>query len=156
MILTGFRHKTFIIVYVMFQMEMYMNQTKLVLAATGIFVTLSLLVFLSTSMIAYSQSENQTEGKEQAQEKLFELSQKFNTLLNDSGVNLTLPQGGELSTKLQELKDSDAFKSLSEKFAQAVQDLGQGNRTGELKQEAGADLNKLIQKLEGLRNNSTQ
>jgi hypothetical protein len=140
----------------MFQMEMYMNQSKLILAAIGLFVTLSLLVFPSTSMIGYSQSENQTEGKEQAQEKLFELSQKFNTLLNDSGVNLTLPQGGELSTKLQELKDSDAFKSLSEKFAQAVQDLGQGNRTGDLKQEAGADLNKLIQKFQDLRNNSTQ
>jgi len=135
---------------------MYTNQSKLILAAIGGFVTLSLFVFPSTSMIAYSQSENQTEGKEQAQEKLFELSQKFNQLLNDSGVNLTLAQGGELSSKLQELKDSAAFKELSEKFSQAVQDLGQGNRTGELKQEAGADLNKLIQKLEDLKNNRTQ
>jgi len=107
-------------------------------------------------MIAYSQSENQTKGKEQAQEKLFELSQKFNQILNDSGVNLTLPQGGELSSKLQELKDSAAFKELSEKFSQAVQDLGQGNKTEELKQEAGADLGKLIQKLQDLKNNSTQ
>ena len=138
---------------------MYTNQSKLILAAIGVFVTLSLFVFPSTSMIAYSQSENQTEGKEQAQEKLFELSQKFNQILNDSGVNLTLAQGGDLSAKLQvlqELKDSAAFKELSEKFSQAVQDLGQGNRTEELKQEAGADLNKLIQKLEDLKNNSTQ
>ncbi|HEX5921600.1 MAG TPA: hypothetical protein VFY55_07485 [Nitrososphaeraceae archaeon] len=135
---------------------MYTNQSKLILAAIGVFVTLSLFVFPSTNMIAYSQSENQTAGKEQAQEKLFELSQKFRQILNDSGVNLTLPQGGELSTKLQELKDSAAYKELSEKFSQAVQDLGQGNRTGELKQEAGADLNKLIQKLQDLKNNSTQ
>jgi hypothetical protein len=135
---------------------MYPNQSKLILAVIGLFVTLSLFVFPSTNMIAYSQSENQTEGKEQAQEKLFELSQKFNQILNESGVNLTLPQGGELSSKLQELKDSAAFKELSEKFSQAVQDLGQGNRTGELKQEAGADLNKLIQKLEDLKNNRTQ
>ena len=134
---------------------MYTNQSKLILAAIGVFVTLSLFVFPSTSMIAYSQSENQT-GKEQAQEKLFELSQKFNQILNDSGVNLTLPQGGDLSSKLQELKDSGAFKELSEKFSQAVQDLGQGNKTQELKQEAGADLGKLIQKLQDLRNNSTQ
>ena len=140
----------------MFQMEMYMNQSKLMLATIGVFVTLSLLVFPSTNMIAYSQSENKTEGKEQAQEKLFELTQKFNTILNDSGVNLTLPQGGNLSSKLQELKDSEAFKSLSEKFSAAVQELGQGNRTEELKQEAGADLGKLIQKLQDLRNNSTQ
>ena len=137
---------------------MYTNQSKLILTAIGVFVTLSLFVFPSTNMIAYSQSENQTEGKEQAQEKLFELSQKFNQILNDSGVNLTLQQGVELSKLqvLQELKDSAAFKELSEKFSQAVQDLGQGNRTEELKQEAGADLNKLIQKLEDLKNNSTQ
>jgi hypothetical protein len=135
---------------------MYTKQSKLILTAIGVFVTLSLFVFPSTNMIAYSQSENQTEGKEQAQEKLFELSQKFNQILNESGVNLTLPQGGNLSSKVQELKDSAAFKELSEKFSQAVQDLGQGNRTGELKQEAGADLNKLIQKLEDLKNNRTQ
>src|SRR5512145_937788 len=135
---------------------MYTNQSKLILAAIGVFVTLSLFVFPSTSMIAYSQSENQTEGKEQAQEKLFELIQKFKQIRKDSGVNLTLPQGGELSSKLQELRDSAAFKELSEKFSQAVQDLGQGNRTIELKQEAGADLNKLIQKLQDLKNNSTQ
>ncbi|MDW0183359.1 MAG: hypothetical protein QOK91_09875 [Nitrososphaeraceae archaeon] len=134
---------------------MYTNQSKLILAAIGVFVALSLFVFPSTSMIAYSQSENQTEGKEQAQEKLFELSQKFNQILNDSGVNLTLPQGGDLS-KLQELKDSAAFKELYEKFSQAVQELGQGNKTQELKQEAGANLGKLIQKLQDLKNNSTQ
>ena len=135
---------------------MYTNQSKLILAAIGVFVTLSLLVFPSTNMIAYSQSENQTEGKAQAEEKLFELIQKFKQIRNDSGVNLTLPQDGELSSKLQELRDSAAFKELSEKFSQAVQDLGQGNKTEELKQEAGADLNKLIQKLQDLKNNSTQ
>jgi hypothetical protein len=135
---------------------MYTKQSKLILAAIGVFVTLSLLVFPSTNMIAYSQSENQTEGKEQAEEKLFELIQKFKQIRNDSGVNLTLPQDGELSSKLQELRDSAAFQELSEKFSQAVQDLGQGNKTEELKQEAGADLNKLIQKLQDLKNNSTQ
>jgi hypothetical protein len=135
---------------------MYTNQSKLILAAIGVFVTLSLFVFPSTSMIAYSQSENQTAGKEQAQEKLFELSKKFKQILTDSGVNLTLPQGGDVSSKLQELKDSAAYKELSEKFSQAVQELGQGNKTQELKQEAGADLGKLIQKLQDLKNNSTQ
>lgn len=133
---------------------MYTNQSKLILTAIGVFVSLSLFAFPSTSMIAYSQSENQT-AKEQAQEKLFELSQKFNQILNDSGVNLTLPQGGDL-IKLQKLKDSGAFKELSDKFSQAVQDLGQGNKTEELKQQAGSDLGKLIQKLQSLRNNSTQ
>ena len=136
---------------------MYMNhERKLILIAIGAFVTLSLFVFPSTNMIAYSQSENKTQGKEQAQEKLFELAQKFNKILKDSNVNLTLPQNGDLSSKLQELKDSGAFKELSEKFSQAVQELGQGNKTEELKEQAGADLGKLIQKLQDLRNNSTQ
>ena len=131
-------------------------ERKLILIAIGAFVTLSLFVFPSTNMIAYSQSENKTQGKEQAQEKLFELAQKFNKILKDSNVNLTLPQNGDLSSKLQELKDSGAFKELSEKFSQAVQELGQGNKTEELKQEAGADLSTLMQKLQSLRNNSTQ
>ena len=136
---------------------MYMNpERKLILIAIGAFATLSLFVFPSTNMMAYSQSENKTQGNEQAQEKLFELAQKFNKILKDSNVNLTLPQNGDLSAKLQELKDSGAFKELSEKFSQAVQELGQGNKTEELKQEAGADLSTLMQKLQSLRNNSTQ
>jgi len=132
------------------------HERKLILIAIGAFATLSLFVFPSTNMMAYSQSENKTQGNEQAQEKLFELAQKFNKILKDSNVNLTLPQNGDLSSKLQELKDSGAFKELSEKFSQAVQELGQGNKTEELKQEAGADLSKLMQKLQSLRNNSTQ
>ncbi len=134
---------------------MYFNQSKLILAAIGVFVTLSLLVFPSTNMIAYSQSGNNTQGKDQAEGKLFELAQKFNQLLKESNVNLTLPQDG-VSSKLQELKNSDAFKSLSEKFSHAVQDLGHGNKTEELKQQAGANLSKLVQKLESLRVNTTQ
>jgi hypothetical protein len=134
---------------------MYTNQSRLILIAIGAFVTLSLIVFPSTNMIAYSQSGNNTQGKDQAEQKLFELAQKFNTLLKDSNVNLTLPQD-QLSSKLQELANSAAFKSLSEKFSQAVQDLSQGNKTEELKQQAGANLSKLVQKLENLRVNSTQ
>jgi FlaG/FlaF family flagellin (archaellin) len=137
-------------------MKMYMNHERnLILIAIGFFAALSLFVFPSTNMIAYSQSENKTQVKEQAQEKLFELTQKFNKILNESKVNLTLPQD-ELSPKLQELANSDEFKSLSEKFSQAVQDLSQGNKTEELKQQAGSNLSKLVQKLQELKVNSTQ
>ena len=135
---------------------MYVNHLRrLILITIGAVVTLSLLVFPSTNMIAYSQSGNNTQGKDQAEQKLFELTQKFNKILKDSNVNLTLPQD-ELSSKLQELANSSAFKSLSEKFSQAVQDLGQGNKTEQLKQQAGANLSKLVQKLEDLKVNSTQ
>jgi hypothetical protein len=140
----------------MFQLEMYKNhKSNLILFAIGALVSLSLLVFPSTNMIAYSQSGNQTQGNDQAQQKLFELTQKFNKILKDSNVNLTLPQD-QLSSKLQELAKSDAFKSLSEKFSQVVQDLGQGNKTEVLKQQAGANLSKLVQKLENLKVNSSQ
>jgi len=136
---------------------MYMKpERKLILIAIGAFATLSLFVFPSTNMIAYSQAGNKTQVNDQAEQKLFELAQKFNTMLKDSKVNLTLPQGEELSSKLQALAKSDAFKSLSDKFSQTVQQLGQGNKTEVLKQQAGANLSKLVQKLEQLRVNSTQ
>ena len=138
-------------------MKMYKNhKSTLIPIAIATFVSLSLLVFPSTNMIAYSQAENKTQVKDQAEAKLFELAQKFNTMLKDSKVNLTLPQGEELSSKLQALAKSDAFKSLSDKFSQTVQQLGQGNKTEVLKQQAGANLSKLVQKLEQLRVNSTQ
>ena len=125
--------------------------------AIATFVSLSLLVFPSTNMIAYSQSGNKTQGNDQAEQKLFELAQKFNTILKDSKVNLTLPQNGDVSSKLQELKNSAAFKTLSDKFSQAVQQLGQGNKTAELKERAGANLSGLFQKLQELKtSNSTQ
>jgi len=46
-----------------------------------------------------------------------------------------LLQGEELSSELQALAKSEEFKSLSDKFSQAVQQLGQGNKTEVLKQE---------------------
>ena len=133
------------------------HKSTLIPIAIAAFVSLSLLVFPSTNMIAYSQSGNKTQMNDQAEQKLFELAQKFNTILKDSKVNLTLPQNGDVSSKLQELKNSAAFKTLSDKFSQAVQQLGQGNKTAELKERAGANLTGLFQKLQDLKNsNSTQ
>ena len=138
------------------------HERKLILTAIGLFATLSLFVFPSTNMIANAQSDNNTQGlKEDAQGKLFALTQKFKEILNNSGVNLTLPRDGDLSGKLSELANSSAFKSLSEKFTQAVQELkanmtNLGNGTTaleDLKQEAGANLTQLIQKLKELRSN---
>jgi dsDNA-binding SOS-regulon protein len=133
------------------------HKSTLIPIAIAAFVSLSLLVFPSTNMIAYSQVGNKTQANDQAEQKLFELAQKFNTILKDSKVNLTLPQNGDLSSKLQELKNSAAFKTLSDKFSQAVQQLGQGNKTAELKERAGANLTGLFQKLQDLKtSNSTQ
>ena len=126
---------------------------KMFYVAVGVLASVSLFVFPSTNMIAYSQGGNQTtQGvKDQAQEKLFKLTEKFNQIVKDSGLNLTLPRDG-LAAKLKVLADNDAFKSLSEKFKAAVEEL-RGNATiniGDLKQ--GANLTGLVQKIQELRN----
>ena len=136
------------------------HERKLILTAIGLFATLSLFVFPSTNMIANAQSNNNTQGLDDAQGKLFALTQKFKEFVKSSGLNLTLPRDGDLSGKLKELANSSAFKSLSENFKQAVQELranatNLGNDTllGELKQEGGGNLTQLIQKLKELRSN---
>ena len=126
---------------------------KMFYVAVGVLASVSLFVFPSTNMVAYSQGGNQTSlgVKDQAQEKLFKLTEKFNQIVKDSGLNLTLPRDG-LAAKLKVLADNDAFKSLSEKFKAAVEEI-RGNATiniGELKQ--GANLTGLVQKIQELRN----
>ena len=130
------------------------NKMKLIFAAVGLLATVSVFVFPSTNMVAYSQDGNQTSQgvKEQAQEKLTQLTEKFNAAVKDAGVNLTLPRDGDLAAKLQELANNTAFKTLSEKFKAAVEEL-RGNATiniGELK--AGANITGLVEKLQALRN----
>ena len=127
---------------------------KMFYVAVGVLASVSLFVFPSTNMVAYSQGGNQTlQGvKDQAQEKLFTLAAKFNQIVKDSGLNLTLPRDGDLAAKVKALADNDAFKSLSEKFKAAVEEI-RGNSTiniGELKQ--GANLTGLVQKILELRN----
>ena len=130
------------------------NKMKMFYVAVGVLASVSLFVFPSTNMVAYSQGGNQTSQgvKEQAQEKLFTLAAKFNQIVKDSGLNLTLPRDGDIAAKLKVLADNDAFKSLSGKFKAAVEEL-RGNATiniGELKQ--GANLTGLVQKIQELRN----
>ena len=130
------------------------NKMKMFYVAVGVLASVSLFVFPSTNMVAYSQGGNQTSlgVKDQAQEKLFKLTEKFNQIVKDSGLNLTLPRDGDLAAKVKALADNDAFKSLSEKFKAAVEEI-RGNATiniGELKQ--GANLTGLVQKIQELRN----
>jgi len=130
------------------------NKMKMFYVAVGVLASVSLFVFPSTNMVAYSQGGNQTSlgVKDQAQEKLFKLAAKFNQIVKDSGLNLTLPRDGDLAAKVKALADNDAFKSLSEKFKAAVEEI-RGNATiniGELKQ--GANLTGLVQKIQELRN----
>lgn len=82
------------------------------------------------------------------QEKLNQLAQKFRGLVNSSGANLSLPQGGNLSERLQALVDSAQFKNLTQQLSQ----LGiNGSNLQSLKQEGGGpDFAGLVQKLQNL------
>ena len=56
--------------------------------------------------------------------KLDELAQKFRGLVNNSGANLSLPQDGNLSERLQTLVDSPQFKNLTQQLSQQMSQLG--------------------------------
>ncbi|MGH9988787.1 MAG: hypothetical protein ACRD8W_33055, partial [Nitrososphaeraceae archaeon] len=73
---------------------------------------------------------------------------------NNSGSNLSLPQGGNLSESLQTLVDSAQFKNLSQQLSQQLSQLGiNGSNLQSLKQEgSGADFSGLVQKLQNLTN----
>jgi hypothetical protein len=58
------------------------------------------------------------------QEKLDQLAQKFRGLVTNSDANLTLPQGGNLSERLQALVDSAQFKNMSQQLSQQLSQLG--------------------------------
>ena len=132
---------------------MYMDhERKLILIAVGLFAAVSLFVFPSTNMIAHAQLGNMTlQGvKEQAEGKLFNLTESFNKALRSSGVNLTLPKDGDLKAKLQELANSTAFKELSSKFKEAVEQL-RGNATVNIGELKNANLTGLVDKLKELK-----
>jgi hypothetical protein len=135
-------------------MKIYMKkEMKLMLIGVGLLSTLSLFLSPTTSIVVYAQSENRTTALSEAQEKLTTLADRLRQVVRDSGVNITLPQDGNLTSRLSSLVDSDAFKALSDRFTQVSQELGiNTTNVAQLKQEAGSNLTKLVQKLQDIRN----
>jgi hypothetical protein len=84
------------------------------------------------------------------QEKLDQLAQKFRWLVNNSGANLSLPQGGNLTEKLSTLQESSAFSNLSQQLPQ-LSELGI-NETSikNLAEQNGSSLGGLVEKLQNL------
>lgn len=129
------------------------HKMKLILVTIGLLATVSVFVLPSTSMVALAQGDNQTSQgvRDQAQEKLTQLLQRFNSAIRDAGANLTLGDG-DVAAKLKELANSTQFKTVSEKFKAAVEEL-RGNSTIDIGQlKAGANLSGLVQRLQELRN----
>ena len=87
------------------------------------------------------------------QQKLDELAQKFRGMVNSSGANLSLPQGGNLTERLQSFVDSAQSKNLTQQLPQQLSQLGiNGSNLQSLKQEGdgGPDFAGLVQKLQNL------
>jgi hypothetical protein len=135
-------------------MKIYMKrEMKLMLIGVGLLSALSLFLSPTTSIVVYAQSENRTSALSEAQEKLTTLADRLRQVVRDSGVNITLPQDENLTSRLSSLVDSDAFKALSDRFTQVSQELGiNTTNVAQLKQEAGSNLTKLVQKLQDIRN----
>ena len=105
---------------------------------------------LNSAVKAQSQNQSSPSGMSQGvQEKLDELAQKFRGMVNSSGANLSLPQGGNLSERLQTLADSPHFKNLSQQLSQQMSQLGvNGSNIKNLQERGGADFSSLVQKFE--------
>ena len=106
---------------------------------------------LNSGVKAQSQNQSSPSGMSQGvQEKLDELAQKFRGMVNSSGANLSLPQGGNLTERLQSFVDSAQFKNLTQQLSQQLSQLGiNGSNLQSLKQEGGGpDFAGLVQKLQ--------
>ena len=124
--------------------------------AIGVISALALSITLSPTfnLLVKAQGQNETSSgmSQEVQQKLIELSEKVRDLGANSGINLTLTQGGNLTEKLQTLMDSDAFSNLSQQLPQLSQLGINETNIKNLQQEAGSDLAGLVQKLQNLTN----
>jgi hypothetical protein len=120
--------------------------------AIGVLSTLALSITLSPTfnLLVKAQGQNET-GAPEVQKQLTNLSEKVRELASNAGINLTIPQGGNLTENLQTLMDSSALSNLTQQLPQLLSQLGI-NQTNikELQQQGGSDLGDLVQKLQNL------
>lgn len=116
--------------------------------AIGILSTLALSITLAPTFNMLAKAQNQSQG---VQQQLVELAEKVKDLGSKAGLNLTIPQGGNLTEKLQALSDSPAFSKLSQELSQQLSQLNiNATNIQSLKQVAGSDFGDLVQKLQNL------
>jgi hypothetical protein len=118
----------------------------------GVISLLTSSLIFSPTLNSAVKAQGQNQMSQGVQEKLDQLAQKFRGLVNSSGANLSLPQGGNLSERLQALVDSAQFKNLSQQLSQQLSQLGiNGSNLQSLTQEGGgSDFAGLVQKLQNL------
>lgn len=121
--------------------------------AIGVLSTLALSITLSPTfnLLVKAQGQNETGMSQGAQQELVELAAKVKVLASKAGLNLTIPQGGNLTEKLQTLSESPAFSNVSQQLSQQLSQLGiNASNIQTLKQVAGSDFGDLVQKLQNL------
>lgn len=121
--------------------------------AIGVLSTLAISITLSPTfnLMVKAQGQNETTMSQGIQQELVELSEKVKDLASKTGLNVTIPQGGNLTEKLQVLSDSDAFNNLSQQLSQQLSQLGiNASNIQSLQQEPGSDFGDVIQKLQNL------
>ena len=92
--------------------------------AIGVLSILALSITLSPTLNLFVKAQNETGMSPEAQKQLTELSEKVKDLASNAGLNLTIPQGGNLTEKLQTLTDSSAFSNLTKQLPQLLSQLG--------------------------------
>ena len=115
-------------------------------------LSMSLSPILNLAVKAQGQDQSSSpEMSQQVQQKLQELAEKFRGLVNNSGANLSLPQGGNLSESLHQFVDSAQFQNLSQQLSQGLSQLGiNGSNIQNLQDEGASDFSGLVQKLQNL------
>jgi hypothetical protein len=121
--------------------------------AIGVLSTLALSITLSPTfnLLVKAQGQNETGASQGVQQQLVEIAEKVKDLASKAGLNATIPQGGNLTEKLQALSDSDALKNLSQQLSQQLSSIGiNASNIQSLKQVAGSDFGDVVQKLQNL------
>lgn len=116
--------------------------------AVGIFSTLVLSLTLSPLMV---KAQNETGMSPEVQQQLVNLAAKVKELASNAGLNLTLPEGANLTESLQTLQNSSAFSNLSQQLSQQLSELNINSSVIErLQQKANSDFGTLVQQLQNL------
>jgi len=121
---------------------------KLTLFAGLTIISLLAISFSTMNLELKAQSQNQTSSPQltqDVQKRLAGVSQKFRELVSKSGVNLTLPQSGNLTDQVQKLSQSNGIKTLSQQLPQLL-DLGINATNIKQLQTGNNDLPGLVKK----------
>ncbi len=119
--------------------------------AIGVLSTLALSITLSPTFNMLVKAQSETGMSQGVQQQLVEIAEKVKDLASKAGLNATIPQGGNLTEKLQALSDSAPFSNLSQQLSQQLSSLGiNASNIQSLKQVAGSDFGDVVQKLQNL------